>query len=228
MVDATGENPAAFAPSKLHKSANFTGTTAMMMKKLLALGVVYCSFLPLQAQQLSSISTRWNDSFVAWEIFTQIPRDTSEVADEEETPEEERNGEIKQRWLNVRDDWSEWDYQFRDEQGTIKVKWKDNPREWELRSYDGHIITMRTAWSNDFSEWRITDNGVSLILKSRWTSQFDEWLVDDPKRGRFYMYTLRQGDPRDWAIEDNLDASVSESMKLALVFITIFNTSPRQ
>ncbi len=196
------------------------------MKSLFSI-VLSCSVFSLSAQTLSSISTRWNDSFVEWEVYTQVPQDTTIAASEETEIEEEFSGEIKQRWLNIREDWSEWDYQLGEEQGTIKVKWKDNPSQWELRSYDGNVITMRTAWSNDFTEWRITDNGISLTLKSRWTNQLDEWLVDDPQYGRFYMYTLRRSDPRDWAIDDKLDASISASMKLAIIFLTVFNTAPR-
>lgn len=200
----------------------------MVFRRFLPAILLLLPAAALQAQKLSSISTRWNNSFVEWELYTILPRDTlAEPEEETEEPQEERSGELKHRWLNVRDDWSEWDYQLGDEQGTIKVKWKDQPSQWELRSYDGNVITMRTSWPNDYTEWRVTDNDVTLQLKSRWKSQLDEWLVDDPAHGRFYMYTLRTQDPRDWAIEDHLDEKISQSLKLALVFLTIFNSSPR-
>ena len=86
---------------------------------------------------------------------------------------------------------------------------------------------MRTAWPGDFNEWRVTDNSIALHLKSRWTNQFDEWLVDDQNRGRFYMYTMIERDPRDWTIEDSFDESVSQSVKMALIFLTVFNGSPK-
>ncbi len=182
-----------------------------------------------QAQTLSGISTRWNDSFVEWEIYTSIRQDTarSDPDEDAEAPEEELYGELKLRWLNVRDDFTEWEYELGGERGTIRQKWKDDPSQWELRSYTGNIVSMRTAWSNDFNEWRVTNNSFSLNLKSRWTNQFDEWLVDDPTRGKFYIYTLTQRDPRDWAIEDDLDDSVSQSMRMALIFLTVFHGSPR-
>jgi len=195
--------------------------------------LVVPAFLVTQAftQTISSVRTRWNDSFVEWEIYTTMLRDSSDVSpenqEESEAPDEEPGGELKQRWRNIRDDWSEWDYQIGDEQGTIKVKWKDEPSQWELRSYDGHIITMRTSWPKDYTEWRVTDNSVSLTLRSKWKNQLDEWLVDDSAHGRFYMYTLHTQDPRDWAVEDNLDESVSQAMKTAMIFLTVFNGSPR-
>lgn len=194
--------------------------------------IVCCLFvLSAQAQTISSVSTRWSDSFVEWEIYATMPPDTTITDDpdaDSETPEEELYGELKLRWLNVRNDFSEWDYELGDERGTIRQKWKDDLSQWELRSYSGNIISIRTMWANDLTEWRVTDNSVTLNLKSRWKNQLDEWLVDDATRGKFYLYTFVRNDPRDWAIEDNLDASVSQSMKLALIFLTVFVTSPKE
>ena len=177
----------------------------------------------LSAQAISGVSSRWSDSFVEWEIFIQPEM----ISGEDEPPEEELYGELKLRWLNVREDWSEWDFELGGRRGTIKQRWKDDPSQWELRTYDGEVVTMRTAWAGDFGEWRVTDNSVTLSLKSRWTNQFDEWLVQDTNRGRFYIYTMRRQDPRDWAIEDELDETVSDPMRLALIFLTIYNASPK-
>ncbi|MCC7505061.1 MAG: hypothetical protein IT259_07165 [Saprospiraceae bacterium] len=200
----------------------------MRRAALLILPLLSATLLTAQNQHLSGVSSRWSDSFVEWEVYA-MRADTSEAEDEEasEYPDEEMVGEIKQRWLNVRDDWTDWDFQVGDLKGTIRQKWRDDRNQWELRTYDGNVITMRTAWPNDFKEWRVSDNSISLNLRSRWTNQLDEWLVDDRTRGRFYLYTLRERDPRDWAIEDTLDESVSPAMKIALIFLTVFHGSPR-
>jgi hypothetical protein len=181
--------------------------------------------LRAQAPVFSSVSTRWNDSFVEWEIFVTPP--DAPPAEAGEDVEEEFFGELKLRWLNMRDDFSEWDYEIGGVRGTIRQKWKDDPTQWELRSYDGSVVSMRIAWPGDFTEWRVTDNTTTLTLKSRWTNQLDEWLVQDASLGKFYLYTLRARDPRDWAIEDDLDESVSESMRFALIFLTLANSAPR-
>lgn len=170
------------------------------------------------SQTISTVSSRWSDSFVEWDIFS--PADSEE---EEET----LYGELKLRWLNIRDDFSEWTYELGGKRGTIRQKWKNDPTQWELRTYEGDVITMKAPWSNDATEWRVTDNSLSLTLKSRWTNQFDEWLVEDTRRGKFYLYTLQSGDPRDWAIEDNLNEEISEPMKMALIFLVIFQSSPK-
>ncbi len=183
--------------------------------------------LLLAGQRVSSVSTRWSDSFVEWEIFAPAP-DTTRENDSQEAPDEERIGEFKLRWLNVRDDWSEWDYEIGDQRGTIRMKWKDDPTQWELRAYDGAIVSMRAAWANDPAQWRITDNDVALSLRSRWTNQLDEWMVEDNQHGTFYMYTFQEMDPRDWAIDDRLSERISPAMRLAMIFIVIFHSTPKQ
>lgn len=177
-----------------------------------------------QAPTMTTISCRWQDSFAEWEIFSVFQK---EALEEDEVPEEELYGELKLRWLNVRDDWSEWDFELGGQRGTIRQRWKDDPQQWELRSYSGQVITMRTAWNGDFKEWKVSDNSISLNIRSKWANQLDEWLVDDSNYGSFYLYTLRSRDPRDWAIEDNLGPDISEEMKLAMIFLVVFNTTPK-
>jgi hypothetical protein len=182
----------------------------------------------LLAQVLSGASTVWGNSFVEWELYAIFP-DSSEVADEEEEPEEYDFGNLKLRWLSTKDDWTEWDYSLNDgaEQGTIKLKWKNDPTQWELRTYDGSVVTMKASWVNDLSEWRITDNATSITFKSKWSNQYDEWLAKDANLGSLYIYTLRSKNPRDWAIEDKLNKEISNPMKMAMLFIALYHGSPR-
>jgi hypothetical protein len=199
---------------------------------VVAIRVFFQAFLMLclataasaQAPSMTTISCRWQDSFTEWEIYSTLRQADLEEGEE---VDEELYGELKPRWLNVREDWSEWDFELGGQRGTIRQKWKDDPQQWELRTYTGAIITMRTSWNGDFKQWRISDNSVTLNLKSKWTNQLDEWLVQDDNYGNFYMYTLRSRDPRDWAIDDKLYPEISEEMKFAMVFIVIFNSMPQ-
>ncbi len=186
----------------------------------------FCFLVNARAQTavMSTMSCRWQDSFAEWELYSSLRQADLEEGEE---AEEELYGTLKLRWLNVRDDWSEWDFELGGERGTIRQKWKDDPQQWELRTYSGTIITMRTVWPGDFKEWRVSDNSITLNIRSKWTNQLDEWQVEDDAYGNFYLYTLRTRDPRDWAIEDNLDREISEEMKLAMVFLVIFNSSPK-
>jgi hypothetical protein len=198
----------------------------MNMRRYIAMLLFGIATTPLLAQWPSSVSTHWDDSFVAWEVFA--PVDSMEDEDGKFVVEETQVGELKLRWLNIRDDWSEWDFDILGVEGTIRAKWKDDPTQWELRDYNGTVVTMRTAWGKDMNEWRVTDNNIALSLKSRWTNQADEWIVEDPTYGKFYMYTLQAGNPRDWAIEDTLLAEVTPAMRYALMFLVVYHSSPRQ
>ncbi|MBL7809484.1 MAG: hypothetical protein JNN28_16815, partial [Saprospiraceae bacterium] len=75
-----------------------------------------------QAPILTTVSSRWQDSFVEWEVFASM--DDPRMLEEGEELQEELYGEFKLRWLNVRDDWSEWDFELGGERGTIRQKWK--------------------------------------------------------------------------------------------------------
>jgi hypothetical protein len=185
--------------------------------------------LAISAQRLSSVRTQWSDSFAAWELYTFVPDTTAvdSTAVEEEL-EEEQVGTLQQRWLNVRDDWTEWDFTLADQSGTVKIKWKNDPSQWELRSFDGEVVTMQPVWRGDFSEWRVSNNEVTLDMKSRYTTQADEWLLSSTRHGTFNVYTLRRGDPRDWAVDDQLDDEVPATLKLALVFVAIYNSVPKE
>ncbi|MEM8906690.1 MAG: hypothetical protein AAGD05_02490 [Bacteroidota bacterium] len=165
-----------------------------------------------RAQWLSGIATKWNDSFIEWAVF-------------DETGEEA--GSLEIRWKR-RLDWSVWDYQVGEERGSIKLSFANDPSQWVIRGPD-EIITARTRWINDLREWRITNNSITLIFKSRWKNNFNEWLVDDgEKYGNFAVATEWEGDPRNWQILDELDEDISLTMKMAMVFIAIYHSSPRQ
>ncbi len=183
--------------------------------------------LHLSAQSLSSAHTRWLNSFVEWELYAWDPDSMDYDEEEGETPREVVFGDMKLRWLMIREDWTDWEFTMPDGRGTIRLKWKDDPTQWELRTYSGAVVTMRALWPDDLTEWRVTDNNISLTLRSRWKNQFDEWRVDDPARGTFYMRTFYEQDPRDWAIDDNLHSSVSVPLKIALAFLVLFHSSPR-
>ncbi|MFN4079575.1 MAG: hypothetical protein ACK4NS_01640 [Saprospiraceae bacterium] len=171
----------------------------------------------LRSQDLSGLSARWSDSFVEWDLY----------GFDGEDAQEERIGHLQLRWLNLKDDFSEWEYQCGSQRGSIRLKWKDDPNNWELRTFDNETITMRTLFNGDLRQWRVTNNDYSLELRSKWQNQLDEWLVEDRARGIFYIYTARERDPRDWLIDDRLSDEVSPAMRMALAFLAVFHGSPK-
>ena len=169
----------------------------------------------LYGQWLTGIHSQFNDSFVDWTIYT---------------ADEDVEGELRLRYRNFgslgQDDWREWDYQVDDLPGSIRQKWRDRLDEWELRS-DNRIVTARTRFPRDFSQWRITDGDRVFILRPRSHFGGNEWIVDADDLGYFLIYPEFSNDPRDWIIEDQLEAEVSFQAKMMMLFLALFQSIPK-
>ncbi len=175
---------------------------------LLLAGIL--SFQPIGAQQLTGIATQWGDSFMEWIVYTDV---------------EDEVGELKLRW-SAQDDWREWTYRIGEYTGQIRAKWPERYDEWEVRG-ENVIITARALWRDDPRQWRIhTPEGHQYRWNSRFGNILDEWVIGSEEFGFMEMFTVYEGDPRDWTIVDELDASLPE--KMMLVFLTIFNSTPKQ
>jgi hypothetical protein len=162
------------------------------------------------AQYITGIGTRWSDAFAEWIIYTD---------------DEELEGDLTLRW-QLQGDWSAWDYRLGEDFGSIKMKWKDNPSQWELRG-GNEIVSIYMVWPNDVREWRLTDNSTTLTLKSRWGNNLNEWELKTEKHGRFAIFANWENDPREWNVWDELDEDISIHMKIALIFIATYHSSPK-
>lgn len=183
-----------------------------MRKCRLFLSTAFLFPVLLSAQILSGAATEWSDSFREWNLYTL---------------EEEQEGELRLRW-NTGDDWSEWNYNLGDHYGGIKIKWRNDPNEWEIRG-ENVIVTARTLWSDNPREWRISGpNGRQFTLKCKYGNQVDEWLISDERYGYFGMYTSWEGDPRDWVVVDELYEEVTFPEKMAMVFIVLYHSTPKE
>lgn len=173
---------------------------------------LFLSWITLPAQYLSGIATRWNDDFSEWIIFLEN--------------EEAEEGSLRMRWQNQRD-WTVWDYRLGEWSGAIKLKWRQDPNQWEIRG-NNEIVTARTLWNNNLLEWRITSGNNQFTLKSRYGNVLDEWEIRKSNQGQFSMYTNWEGDPREWIIVDDLDDTVSITTKIAMLFIVVYHSSPKE
>lgn len=181
------------------------------MKYLLSIFFIfYFNSIIFSQVELYGIGTSWDDSYKEWILYT---------------ADEEVEGELSLRWA-ANNDWSEWDYRIDEESGSIKQKWHNDPSQWELRG-GNEIITIKTKWSNDITEWRISTGSINLTLKSKYRNQLEEWELTTKTYGKFEMYTTYENDPRDWEIIDELDEEISLPMKLALMFVVMYNSTPK-
>ena len=140
--------------------------------------------------------------------------------------DEDFEAKITQRW-QMQNDWTEWDVACGKKNGVIRQKWKNDPSQWELRLNDD-LVTMRTHWGKDINEWIISDGKQELILETQYTGVPQVWQVKKNKNGKFKIAMFYENDPRDWEIEDNLTAEISDAMKIATTFIAIFHSSPKK
>ncbi len=169
-----------------------------------------CGSLNTQAQFLAGLSTRWDDSFAEWVIYT-----------EDETLE----GEITMKWP-LRGDWSQWNFRLGELSGTIQQKRKDDPNLWELRS-DNEVITIKTVWRDDWRQWEVKNGALRLDVKSKWANILEEWSAEHTQMGAVQIYTSWEGDLRDWVVEDDFGEQVSLPTKIALAFIPVFYSTPK-
>ena len=87
-------------------------------------------------------------------------------------------------------------------------------------------VTARTRWPGDYSEWRIRYSDETVIWKPADRINFEVWESEDLKRVPYRMYTLYEGDPRDWVIEDDLREDAFP-MRLLLIMLTIYHSTPK-
>lgn len=162
------------------------------------------------AQEIFGVRTYWNDDFKEWIILAE---------------DEKNDGKLQMMW-ELRNDWTEWEFNFLDWRGKIEQPREKDHEFWTLKSgYE--TITMRTSWPGDRTEWKISDGSMSLVVKTRYNNIGDEWLVSDPVYGDFYMYTEWEGDARDWITEDYLEPVVTTLMKIAIIHVVLMQSAPR-
>jgi hypothetical protein len=170
--------------------------------------LILFAFSTVSAQFMTEITTKRPNNFTEWEIYTEK---------EEDFP----TGEL--RWqYNMQGDFSDWEYDVERNNGSIRLKWKNDPTQWEFRG-DGTLIHARIIYPNDFTEWRITDN-----VMSTYRNDLSEWRVEDEQYGKFLIRVKYQNDARTWEIFDELSKEIPFTMKMAMVFTAVYHSVPKR
>ena len=184
---------------------------SIIIRSSALLSMLFFCFLPgLQAQSVIGIGTVYNNSFREWTITTD---------------DEDITGELRMRW-SFRDDWTEWDLRIGDLSATIEQKWDDDPNLWEIRC-NGVVVNAKTTWPNEFNRWKLSDGSHQYNWGTRYFNDRERWFITDRGQDSFEVSMYYDGDPRDWTVTDNLPADVSDAMKLAMIFLAIFHSSPK-
>lgn len=163
-------------------------------------------------QELIGAHATYDDSFREWDIVPAY--DSLEI------------GKLELSWP-YNDKWDKWEYQVADHSGHIRLKWINKANEWEL--VDGSdVVNMRPVWKGDLSEWRITHNGNRYTYRSKNRNIANIWQTRGNKDIYFDMMAEYEGDPRDWIIEDTMQEETPLAVKMAMIFITVYYTTPRK
>lgn len=183
---------------------------------LLILSIAH--FQDVVAQYVFEAYTTYNDSFREWEF-------SADFFDNQRNEWYEESGTISQIFSS-RNDWSEWRIEIDDLSVECRLKWRDNPNHWVMYTPDD-LITMRTVWRNDMRKWKIVSNSQTITIETKYRNIMDSWSFRSKSNGQWNMYMDREGDPRYWIIEDDLDSSIDIYHKLAMTFIVLHHSSPK-
>jgi len=188
-------------------------TRSIIMKRISFIFALLCISHFASAQvHITSIETNITGDFHEFTIHTS---------------DEDVEGSLLAPWFLLNGDLTDWDYRVGEEFGKIKLKWKQNPNEWELRG-DGNIVTIRTLFPNDFTQWKIDDGDISVVIKTKYANIPEEWLLRQADYGEYFIYTEWEGDPNVWTIEDFMDEDLSIHFRMAMAFAVVYNGTPKE
>lgn len=174
---------------------------------------IYLLLIPLLfqvtgAQEITGISSVYDDSFTDWTIYA----------------EDNMQGRLEPVY-RLNNEWEQWNYRLGERSGYLKQKFENNPGLWEL-SNGTEIITMRPIFPGDYRSWRITDDDITLEISSVYGGYPVRWRIEGDF-GSLVVEQIYEGDPRDWVVYDQLNASISWEMRLAAVGIAVLHSIPK-
>ncbi len=182
---------------------------------LLLFVLLYSNSTTLLSQsELYSINSVWDDSATEWKLYGW------------DNDGEDIEGELRIKW-GLRNDFSEWIADYNEQYITIRQKYNNDNTRWELRSDSGIIIDIKSKWRGDNTEWTISSGDQKIKWHSEYRNDLNLWYFEDENIGYMEMITYENNDSRDWEIIDNA-ATITDEMKIAALFITLYNTTPKR
>ncbi|MFT6337578.1 MAG: hypothetical protein ACJATI_004342 [Halioglobus sp.] len=183
------------------------------MKKIFIFLISFLFLSQLDAQYIVAFNTENDDSFREWNVELEMDSTTFIT------------GKLGLTW-GLGDDFTAWQYSIGEFDGEIVQKFANNPAFWELRQ-DGEVVTIIRTWPNDPTQWKIKLDDRQFTIKSKYGNTLDQWEVRESNKGDLFIFTEREGDARDWLIEDYMSNDIPFIMRMAAVFISIYSSSPK-
>jgi len=183
---------------------------------ILFLSLLLWSLSAHSQSYLTGISSYYDDSASEWTIY----------GVDAEDEEKEIEGEMRIKWA-LRGDFSEWTLDYDNVVYTVRQKFNNDISQWSIRSEHGVTADIRTKWNRDFSEWVINYKRGKYTWKTATRNDGSTWYYEVAENNYIEMYTANGADTRDWLINDYLE-DVDDIVKLSFLFITMYNTTPKQ
>ncbi len=182
-----------------------------LSNRIIVFFFVLTAKVALSAQVPVELHSRWNDSFREWALIDE---------------EGYEGGALRLRW-GFQNDWTEWEFNWGHQNGSIVQRGGLSNSYWELR-FNGRIIVARPRWPGDAREWRVEGSDYTLYFGRTYGNIYDSWTTTDDRYGSFQIRMEWQNDPRDWVINDQLQEEIDLEASIFLAFLAMFYSSPKQ
>ena len=168
---------------------------------------------PLHGQiQFTNLNSVWDNRLDEW-IITGY-----------DVEEEVVEFQLSLTWP-LRNNWDEWRISGDSYTATIRQKWRGNDSHWELRN-SSEIVQIRQTFRGDPSQWDILSGGKRVSLSTLYRNNANDWVIARNQQD-WHMYSEYIDDPRDWLIEDYSFDELTDSMRMAMIFISLWQSIPK-
>ncbi|MEP7196557.1 MAG: hypothetical protein ABI851_08555 [Saprospiraceae bacterium] len=100
----------------------------------------------------------------------------------------------------ARDAFSTWNFRLGESSGFIKLRWKENKNEWDMR-FDNELLSFKPTWPNQFDQWTINQDGHNFTFKILQTTSGIKAVLQNTSDQEILNFDDDfDFDPRDWTI----------------------------
>lgn len=158
------------------------------------------------AQDILGLSSRFDDVLTEWTIYF---NDNGE--------EGQGRLYVQNRLARVHDRWS---FSFGEFEGTIRQSFPGDHNHWILETKNERIH-IRTIWRDNFCDWKISNQQISVDFSCVYTGDFQAWEMRNHRMGELEILMSTLNDPRDWEMNYHVIEQITPTLQLAMLFAAV-------
>ena len=172
--------------------------------QLISILLLALSCNSLWAQNFYYATSRYDDRLTEWMIYDTLDQEMATL-----------------EYAGLPSDaFRSWNFRLQDRPGSVKLRWRENPNEWDLRR-DQHLLSIKPVWPGQLEEWLISDGNNFFHLKLRKEYEGLRWeLVNTSNDLLAYVINDYSYDPRDWSFYYETDLN-NDDLCMAAFFIIV-------